>query len=401
MKKLLTLLLIAIVSVGYAQQTKTVTPHGDTVLFTPAKYNAATFTTTSTSALFQQGNFTQAVMSIIGGGTITPPVNPPPPPPPTNPGAISLNGLVDGVMPAAITQPSYTASGAINVSNVNGKRYSGLIIDMKGSSTSPVHLTNCKNDTIVFCAIKNSTSPGIYLSNCVGIVVMYDYFTNVSTGVYQENCTNAGTMIIALNQFKNMIGPLPRGQFVQMNTTTNCTGCVIGWNRGENFSGSSNPEDTYNLYKSSGTTATPIKITTNWIRGGGPSKTGGGIMMGDNGGSYQTAMFNILVNPGQYGMSISGGDHMSIINNQIFASKQSFTNVGIYIWPQAGAACSFATVSGNQVNWTKSDGTANADWDSGSSSGFTTCGTISGWNTNTWSANISTAILPTNILTWQ
>jgi len=37
---------------------------------------------------------------------------------------------------------------------------------------------------------------------------------------------------------------------------------------------------------------------------------GGGIMLGDGGGSNIVAKNNILVDPGQYGMAVSGGSYM-------------------------------------------------------------------------------------------
>lgn len=387
MKKLITLSLILIVAIGArAQQIKYIDPTTKDTVFT---------------------NFTVTVappVPVVSATTVihhfkaptTPPVTPPVTPPITPPGnvpVISIANLVDGVMPDPITQPSYNASGAINVTGVSGKKYSNLLIDMKGSSTSPIRLTNCTNDTIVFCSLKNSTSPAVYLYNCKGIVVMYDYFSNVSTGVYEENCTNAGTMIIALNQFRNMIGPMPRGQFVQFNTTTNCTGCVIGWNRGENFAGASHPEDTFNLYMSSGTASTPIQITTNWERGGGPSTTGSGGMLGDNGGSYQILKYNISVNPGNCGMAIAGGTNNTISNNQIYSAILPFSqNGGIYVWDNnTQYHISNAIVSNNKVTWYRPDGSLDGFW-------FAIPITDTG---NNWNANLNTSILPANILTWQ
>ena len=115
-------------------------------------------------------------------------------------------------------------------------------------------------------------------------------------------------------------------------------------------------------------------------------------MLGDNGGSYQYAADNILVNPGQYGVSIAGGSYNSIINNKVYAYKQSFTNVGVYVWGQAGSNVSHATVQDNAVNFTNSSGQKNGDWlGSGES-------TPSGWNNNTWNSSISTSILPSKLL---
>lgn len=166
-------------------------------------------------------------------------------------------------------------------------------------------------------------------------------------------------------------------------------------NKFENILGSSNPEDAINIFQSNGTSASPITIAYNWIRGGGPSKTGGGIALGDGGGSYQTASENILVNSGQYGIAIAAGTVMSILNNQIYAAQAPFTNVGTFAWNQyaSTSGCSITTISGNVVNFTAAGGYQNSNWDGGN------CGTIIGWSTNIWGANITAAILPATIIT--
>jgi len=64
-------------------------------------------------------------------------------------------------------------------------------------------------------------------------------------------------------------------------------------------------------------------VRGNWIRGGGPSTSGGGINIGDYGGSYQITENNILVNPGQYGIGISGGNNMIMRNNKVYGKKKA------------------------------------------------------------------------------
>jgi hypothetical protein len=204
--------------------------------------------------------------------------------------------------------------------------------------------------------------------------------------------TNGG-IIVNNNQFKNMVGPMPHGQFVQFDNVSGANNS-ISYNRGENIFGQSNPEDAINLYKSNGTVSSPIQIVGNWIRGGGPSTSGGGIMLGDNGGSYQVASGNILVNPGQYGMAIAGGDNISIANNSVYAAAQSFTNIGLYVWGQSGSPCTNTTVSGNQVKFFNSSNVENDVWIAGGET------TPSGWTTNTFGANIDASILPAVLISF-
>lgn len=259
-----------------------------------------------------------------------------------------------------------------------------------GGNVPAITLVNCYDVHITKNDLSNSTAPGVYLRNCKNITIDYNYISNVSSGVYVEN--SGGGIIVNHNQFKNMQGPMPRGQFVQFNTV-NGSGNSISYNRGENMLGRSNPEDAISLFKCNGTPSSPIEIIGNRIRGGGPSRSGGGIMLGDNGGSYQVAADNVLVNPGQYGMAISGGDHISIINNTIYGRAQSFTNVGIYIWGQGGYRCSNARISGNRVHFKNAKGTENDSWIG------TGERTPAGWESNRWGADIDESILPVHVLT--
>jgi len=279
------------------------------------------------------------------------------------------------------------------VINLNGSHditISGKSIN--GGSVPAISLTNCYNVHITKNLLRNSTDVGVLLYNCYNVTVDNNNISNVSTGVYVVNSPNGG-IIITNNQFKNMVGPMPRGQFVQFNTVGGANNS-ISYNKGENIFGASNPEDAINLYKSNGTASSPIQVVGNWIRGGGPSASGGGIMLGDTGGSYEVASDNVMVDPGQYGIAISGGDHMSIINNKIYGRSQSFTNIGLYIWGQSGSTCTNSTVSGNLVKFFNASNQENDAWVG------TGEATPSGWNTNLFGASLSAAILPSIVVSF-
>jgi len=291
----------------------------------------------------------------------------------------------------ATVLPTYKAASAINLYGVHDTTISGLAI--AGGNVAAIMLNNCYNVHITGNKLYNSTDVGIHLFQCHNITIDNNYFTNLSTGVYVQGLgVTTGGIVINQNQFLNMMGPLPRGQFVQFNNVTG-PGCSISNNLCENVFGQSNPEDAISLYMSNGTPASPIMVSGNSIRGGGPSVTGGGIILGDAGGSYQTVENNVLVNPGQYGIGIASGTNMQVLNNKIFAAKNVFTNVGVAVWNQYSNSCAIINVSGNQVNWTAAGGYANPEWNAGN------CGTVSGWNTNAWAANLTTSILPATLIT--
>jgi hypothetical protein len=286
-----------------------------------------------------------------------------------------------------------TSAGIINLNGSHDITISGKSI--AGGTLSPITLTNCYNIHITKNKLFNSSTVGIHLYNCKNITIDYNFFTNVSSGVYAEQTTGGG-IIVNYNQFLNMMGPFPRGQFVQFNNVSGAN-CSISYNKGENILGQSYAEDAISLYQSSGTADSPVNINGNWIRGGGPSLSGGGIMLGDNGGSYLVASNNILVNPGEYGMAISGGSHNSLINNTIYGISQSFTNVGLYVNGINGQVITNATVTGNKIKYFNNKNYENDWWLAPNTA------TPSGWNgnSNVLGANIDASILPPVIITYK
>lgn len=292
--------------------------------------------------------------------------------------------------PSSICGNVYVSSAPISITGQTGGTITGKIIDLGGGATVGIKLTNCHNMTIRKVKVQNSTTDGIQLNNCSGIRIDSSEVFNVKRGINVLSCT--GGIDVEYNQMRDMQGPVPAGQFIQFNASTGA-GNKFNNNLCLNETGT-HPEDAINCFMSSGTSSSPIEIAFNIVVGGGPSTNGGGIMLGDSGGSYENAHDNILVDPGQYGMSISGGDHISIVNNHVYARQQSFTNVGIYVWAQQGGSptpvtITNATVSGNQVNWTNSTGASNGNWLAPGES------TPTGWSTNNWNASITSSIAPT------
>ncbi|WP_317127853.1 right-handed parallel beta-helix repeat-containing protein [Mucilaginibacter terrenus] len=283
----------------------------------------------------------------------------------------------------------YSISHPLKLSGINSKVISDL--DITGDTSNCISLNQCSNITIQNCRLRNSAKIGINILNCKNIKIINCYFEQVATGVYVFKSQQVN---VRQNQFKNMQGPFPRGQMVQFDEVTGA-GNKISDNIGENLPGKSLPEDAINLYKTTGTATSPVEVIGNRIRGGGPSKTGGGIMLGDNGGGFSIAKNNILVDPGQYGIAIAGGTHISVINNNIYGRRQPFTNVGIYVWNQHTSACALNVVQGNLVNFKSADGASNPGWNQGN------CGKVYGWENNDWNAPINASMLPKQLFAVQ
>jgi len=298
--------------------------------------------------------------------------------------------FIDHTPAAEIKRQGHLSGGPSKVIYLNGAH--DLTISAKsiaGGTGACITLINCHNILITQNKLYRSADVGIRLYNCHHVRIYHNYFADLSTGVYAEK-TNEGKIQIEHNQFLNMQGPYPRGQFVQFNNI-NGPGNQIDNNRCENIRGKSNPEDGISLYQSNGTKESPIEVKGNWIRGGGPSRSGGGIMLGDNGGSYQIAAGNVLVDPGQYGIAVSGGDHNAIIDNSIYARPQSFTNVGLYVAGYNGVACTNTTVERNKVRFFNNKYSQNNAW-LGPGIPYP-----AGWATNFWGARIGPDVLPSKI----
>ena len=281
---------------------------------------------------------------------------------------------------------SYTKSAPIVWDGISNQTISKLAIT--NSSGHCISLSNCSNITIQYCKLGPSKNEGVYLYNCKNITVTNCSMDSIDTGV--EAVISSGIKV-TYNDVKNVMGPIPRGQMAQFAQVSG-GGNSISYNVGENIAGQSFPEDEISLFKSSGVPGDPIRIVGNWIRGGGPSDSGGGIMTGDEGGSNILVQNNILVNPGQYGITIASGDHISIKDNKIYSKQETYSNIGLSAYKQYAIDCSSDTIMNNQVNFTYKDGQLNNLLNNGG------CGEVIGWSTNVYNPNLNSSILPLIII---
>ena len=289
--------------------------------------------------------------------------------------------IVPEMQSGTITSPSYKASLPVTLNSQHD-----LVIN--GIATSNISLIDCNNITIKNCRIGPNSHSGISLVQCTNITIDSCYISQVSTGVY---AVDSKTISITHCQAKNMLGPFPEGQFVQFKNVSG-GGNRVSFNKFEDVLGESSVEDAISMFESNGLPNDPIMIESNWIRGGGPSHSGGGIMLGDGGGSNMVAKNNILVDPGQYGMAVSGGSYMSIVNNTIYADSQSFTNVGLYYRNYYGSPDANISIAKNLVNFTNSSGVLNNTYLGPGDPA------PKGWNTNIYDTGLGESLLPDPIV---
>ncbi len=285
----------------------------------------------------------------------------------------------------------YTKTSPISYSNRSNIVIEG--VEISNNNGYAIALYNSENITI-----KNSKfgptpmKTAIYLFNCKNITIIDNTFENVQSGLIAS--TSSGIKF-DYNDVTNVVGQIKGGdrigvlaQFIQVSGAGNS----ISYNVNENFAGQSSPEDLININQSNGTAQSPIVVRGNWIRGGGPSVSGGGINLGDLGGSYQIAEDNILVNPGQYGVAISGGHSMTLKNNKVYAKRDHFNNVGMIAVNWYEGQSHSITVSGNSINYTNKDGVQNSWWFAGNVE------PIAGKSTNKTDMSITASILPSQII---
>jgi len=287
----------------------------------------------------------------------------------------------------------WSADAPINLSNcsdlvISGKNFTS------GNNGAAIKLTNCENVVIEDNSFElNSGVIGVQLQDSKNITIRYNTFRNFRSGIYAVSTD--GGIDIYCNEFYDIAGEKPRGQVVQFNKGSG-GGNRVNYNILDHTFGIGYPEDLVNMYGSSGTESDPIQIIGNQFRGGGPSKSGGGIMVGDNGGKNIRVEDNILVNPGQYGIGSPAGENIKIRNNTVYAKQQSFTNVGIYVGLKSeideGFACVGPSieVSGNSVNWKRKDGVQNDYYNYNGCPGVVQ-------NDNIFRASISESVLPETI----
>ncbi len=236
---------------------------------------------------------------------------------------------------------------------------------------------------------------------------------------YQGNHTAANSVRVFGNRVKNIDGRKSDGKggyldfnartrlsdnfyeegfvlthFLQLNKVIGAPGIDIGWNEIINEPGESRVEDVINIYKSSGTSSSPILIHDNYVQGAYTIKpwqathtdatytwdwsyTGGGILLGDGSNGilsedpgFVRAYNNQVVDTTNYGIGIFTGHDLQYFDNRIISSgiladgrTIAAQNTGAYVWDakRLGATRFFNNVSRNNVIGWRHEDTRN-DW---------------------------------------
>lgn len=288
---------------------------------------------------------------------------------------------------AAFAQRRYKPGSPIVMSGRNNVTIEGYQIT--GGLTNCIYLRDCSNVHITKCKLKDSKKVGILLENCKNVLIDSCYIANVQTGV---NAKSSVTVKVNHNYFRNMNGPFPAGCAVQFNNVS-APASQINYNRVENIAGEAeHPQDLLSVYKSNGLPGDSIQVIGNWIRGGQIIKDSGGaagIVLGDVGGSYQVARYNVVINGGFVGMQVQGGSHIKMDHNTIYSSPTSYSNDGLSYGNYSGQPSDDVEISYNKIKFFNKNGQeADSWWDP------KTVSKPIGWETNIKGADIDDKILP-------
>jgi parallel beta-helix repeat protein len=288
------------------------------------------------------------------------------------------------------TQIGLASSGNLHINGQNNVVIDGKAFTPVSGVQNCLYITNSTNVTI-----KNSSFKGCYRGVMVegssNVIIEDNYFENNHTGVAAWTSSNVkvrynrikntggGSWYNLTTAFSQKVNP----NSIQFNKVSGGNN-EISCNLNLNVEGQSKSEDLMTTYQSQGTATSPILIQYNCIKGGGPSPSGGGIMIGDQGGKYITAQNNTLINVGQYSLAIAGGHYNKLLNNKIYARERvGFPlDIGIYVHDYGnsldGTGCSYHTVQGNQVDCIHGGNSC------GAAKG-NECGPVAGWDTgNNW-----------------
>lgn len=252
----------------------------------------------------------------------------------------------------------------------------GVGVHIKGAGAVGIRVTNSFIHTERSGAQGMNSGLGVFVSGGPSdVLIQGNRLERSESHVY----TTGGTSNVRVigNYMQNPLGPFPRGQGAQFDTTT-------GGEISDNFvectpekpsAGESDAEDLINLYKSSN-----VKVARNFLRGG-DSASGCGVLVGDAGGDGQVIEDNVIIRTSQCGIGVASGQNHVVDGNKVLDTSFSggSGNTGIYVWNQYSSACSNISVSNNVVRNKRPNGEHSPFWDGGNCGAIQQSGNVFDW----------------------
>ncbi len=294
-------------------------------------------------------------------------------------------GYIPDLVPLTPMPPvNFSASGPYTLDHVSITNPSGDCINVAGgplititnSVIGPcggrgIHVASATQAVIQNNYVHDIVSQGISVEVVNSQSVHGNTVENAGSGIYLANNNSNVTLAnVDYNQLINIIGMTTQAtsaiQFNQISGPNNSVRCNVLVEPTTLPSGFQGPCDSFSLYLSSGTAASPIQMVGNRLNGGGDFWNCGGMMLtdgdmgpGTSGPGYVLAQDNFLLNAGNYGIDVSTGHDITINDNYVYGDNYNFYNpandtygpgrIGINTFNVYSSSCSNITVTNNTV----------------------------------------------------
>jgi parallel beta-helix repeat protein len=333
--------------------------------------------------------------------------------------AVAASGATAAGTLAANSLGNLTASGPIvldarqgarvtgmRISNPNGPcivvRNGSADIEISGNEIGPcagnaISVQDSARVRVERNNIRDARNNGVVAVGSSNVQIRSNYIDRASTAIRAVRST---AVSVDLNGAMNIRGPFPDGQLAQFDSVygggnrIRCNATDLSVNQPNPSTTFSTPtirtEDIINTWMSNGLSTDPIQISYNRLKGGG-SFTGSGIMTGDGGGSWITAVGNRIVNPWNAGIGVAGGNNIRIERNRIYSDMPThIAGEGLYIRNFYQPACHSITHDRNEIKWPGPVWTTqhwtHVFWDTNQ------CSNVTGTSTNNLDAAVTPAI---------
>jgi parallel beta-helix repeat protein len=235
-----------------------------------------------------------------------------------------------------------------------------------------IHVAGSINAVIQNNYVHDVTGQGISVETVAEQTVQQNSITNAGFGIYIANNNSVDTSAnVDYNELTNITGMTTQNtsviQFNQITGPNNSISCNVYYQpQPATAAGFAGPCDSFSLFLSSGTAASPIKVEGNRINGGGDFWNCGGVMLSDGdtgpgttGPGYVYAHDNLLINPGNYGMDVSTGHDITIDDNYVYGDNYNFySTTNKTFGPGRLGINTFNVYSSNCTNMTVTNNTA-------------------------------------------
>lgn len=188
-------------------------------------------------------------------------------------------------------------------------------------------------------------------------------------GIYLTSPEESANVVVSRNRARNIQKGSGLRQFLQFNRVTTAT-VDVSWNEVVNVYGQSEVEDNISVYKSS-----HVVVHDNYIRGAYPRHhsqpfSGSGIVLADDGGSFNRAFRNQIVDTTNVGIGIVGGHDNEARNNRVVSDGRlddgtllAAANVGVVVWNAYGdPTWANNRATGNAIAWVHAGRFRNDMW---------------------------------------